>query len=154
MRLRDQVLTAVAFAALGIAVPASQAVAQSPNPTLTRIHLTILTHHGRRNFTVEVARTSEEQEFGLMYRTHIPAGTGMIFPEVPPHPVAFWMKNCPIPEDMIFIRPDGRIEHIAQMTHPYDETPLASGGNVSAVLEVAGGETRRLGIRAGDRVQW
>ena len=144
----------LAAGALSAALMGQTAHPQMANPTLNRIHLTIFTHHGARNFTVEVARTAQEQEIGLMYRRSIPAGTGMIFPEVPPHPVAFWMKNCPVPEDMIFIKPNGRIEHIAHMTHPYDETPIASGGNVSAVLEVAGGETQRLGIHDGDRVQW
>ena len=78
----------------------------------------------------------------------------MIFPETAPHPVGFWMANCPVPEDMIFIKPDGRIEHVARMTRPNDRTPVASGGDVSAVLEVAGGEAKRMGIRAGDRVSW
>ncbi len=124
-----------------------------------RIPLTIQTGAGPRQFSVEVARTPEQQERGLMYRTHIPADGGMIFTPYPgdggpPREASFWMKNTPSPLDIIFIRPDGTIARIADNAVPYSETPVKSGEPVGAVLEINGGRAAELGIAPGDKVSW
>ena len=62
------------------------------------------------------------------------------------------MKNTPIPLDMIFIAPDGRIVDIAERTVPYSLETVSSRFAASAVLEVNGGTVARLGIQPGDRV--
>jgi uncharacterized membrane protein (UPF0127 family) len=54
---------------------------------------------------------------------------------------------------MLFIRADGTIARIANATPLSLETVL-SGEPVAAVLELRGGRTAELGIRAGDRVDW
>jgi uncharacterized membrane protein (UPF0127 family) len=64
------------------------------------------------------------------------------------------MRNTPSSLDIVFIRPDGTIARIAENTVPLDETPLASGEPVAAVLEVRGGRMAELGLGEGDRVQW
>ena len=66
----------------------------------------------------------------------------------------FWMKNTLIPLDMIFIRADGSIDRIAENTIPGSLEPVASGGEVSAVLELAGGTAARLGIDESASVTW
>ncbi|MBA4753068.1 MAG: DUF192 domain-containing protein, partial [Sphingopyxis sp.] len=66
----------------------------------------------------------------------------------------FWMKNTPIPLDMIFIRADGSIDRIAENTIPESLEPVVSGGEVSAVLELAGGTAARLGIDETAKVTW
>ena len=116
--------------------------------------LTIASANGRHAFEVEVARTEAEQERGLMYRTSIPANGGMIFPFSQAKIASFWMKNCPIPEDWLFIREDGTIAKIAENTIPYSLDPITSGEPVIAVLEIAGGRAAELGIVEGDRVIW
>jgi uncharacterized membrane protein (UPF0127 family) len=63
-----------------------------------------------------------------------------------------WMKNCPVPEDMVFINPDGTIAAIAEDTVPYSLKNISSGGPVLATLELQGGITAALGISVGDRV--
>jgi uncharacterized membrane protein (UPF0127 family) len=63
-----------------------------------------------------------------------------------------WMQNTYIPLDMLFIRGDGRIRRIAENTEPLSTRIIPSGGPVLAVLEVAGGTARKLGIAPGDRV--
>ena len=105
-------------------------------------------------FNVEVARTAEEQQQGLMFRTSLPADGGMIFPFEKPRFASFWMKNTLIPLDMIFIRADGSIDRIAENTIPESLEPVASGGEVSAVLELAGGTAARLGIDEDAVVTW
>ena len=118
------------------------------------VPLTVTSANGRHAFRVELAESAAQQEKGLMFRTVIPAGTGMLFPMDPPRVAVFWMQNCPVPEDMIFIRKDGTIARIAVNTTPYSTDPISSGEPVAAVFEVAGGTTARLGIRAGDHVRW
>lgn len=105
-------------------------------------------------FKVEVARTDEEQDRGLMFRTSLPADGGMIFPFQKPRIGSFWMKNTLIPLDMIFVRADGSIDRIAENTIPESLEPVVSGGEVSAVLELAGGTAARLNIDETAIVKW
>jgi uncharacterized protein len=105
-------------------------------------------------FTVEVARTSAEQAQGLMHRTSLAPDRGMLFPFAKPKYASFWMKNTFIPLDIIFIRADGSIDRIAENTIPESLEPVVSGGEVAAVLEVAGGTAARLGIDESARVSW
>jgi uncharacterized membrane protein (UPF0127 family) len=123
-------------------------------PLAKSTQLQIDTRHGKRSFSIEVARTDAQQERGLMCRAHLEANKGMIFPMTPPHPASFWMKNTMIPLDIIFIKPDGRIESIKRNAKPYDLTPLSSGGAVNAVLEIGGGVAAKLGIAEGNKVSW
>jgi len=105
-------------------------------------------------FVVEVARSAQEQETGLMNRPSLGPDRGMIFPYDPPQPVSFWMKDTLIPLDMIFIRPDGSIAKIAANTVPLSLEPVPAAEPIAAVLEIAGGRSSELGISAGDRVDW
>jgi len=116
--------------------------------------LTIRTTDKTLQFKVEVARTAEEQERGLMFRTSLPEDGGMIFPMDPPRMASFWMKNTVIPLDMVFIRADGTIARIASDTVPYSLDPVTSGEPVAAVLELSGGKAAAMGIVEGDRVSW
>lgn len=127
----------------------------APGHALVRVH----TAGGEPHFMVEVADTAEAQRTGLMHRRGLPDGGGMLFA---PYPAAggtaaratFWMKDTPLPLDIIFIRADHTIDGIAAHARPDDETMLSSEGPVTAVLEVAGGRAAALGIRSGDRVEW
>jgi uncharacterized membrane protein (UPF0127 family) len=115
-------------------------------------NLEIVSKSGVHVFSVEVATTDEERERGLMFRKELPDGRGMLFDFETEHSVAMWMKNTLIPLDMIFIRADGRISNIAESTEPMSTRIIPSRGAVRAVLEVAGGTAKRLGIEVGDRV--
>lgn len=129
------------------------AAAQSP-AGLDVIPLTVTQGTATHRFSVEVARTTEEQAQGLMFRTELPADRGMLFPFPQPKFASFWMRNTLIPLDIIFVRADGTIDRIAENTVPQDETPVVSGGEVSAVLELAGGTTARLGIDESAVIRW
>ena len=76
----------------------------------------------------------------------------MLFDFKVDQPVYMWMKNTLIPLDMVFIRADGSIARIAAMTTPLSTETISSGEPVRAVLEIGGGEARRLGLKAGDRI--
>ena len=128
-------------------------LAQSP-AGLDQVPLTISSNGRQHRFTVEVARTPEEQAMGLMYRNLLAPDRGMIFPFDSPRPASFWMRNTLIPLDMIFVRQDGSIANIAANTVPYSEEPVTSDGPVAAVLEIPGGRAAELGIKPGDTVKW
>jgi uncharacterized membrane protein (UPF0127 family)/cold shock CspA family protein len=133
--------------------PETRPAAGQPQTGLEQVPLTISSQSGVHRFTVEVARTPEQQEHGMMYRTSIAPDGGMIFRYDPPQHVGFWMRNTFIPLDLIFIRQDGTIARI-ETGVPHDESHLVSGEPVVAVLEIAGGRAEELGIRPGDRVDW
>jgi uncharacterized membrane protein (UPF0127 family) len=120
------------------------------NGKLSRLSITGQT--GTTYFDVELALTSQEQATGLMHRRHLPAGQGMLFVYGRVQEAAFWMKNTLIPLDMIFIDAGGRIVFIHEMAEPLSLAPIGPDLPIKAVLEINGGLTRQLGIRAGDRV--
>ena len=132
----------------------SGAIEASP-AGLEQVPLTVTTAAGKvHRFTVEVARTEEQQAQGLMNRQTLAPDRGMIFPYATPTMASFWMKNTLIPLDMIFVRADGTIARIEANTVPLSLDPVPAGEPVAAVLELAGGRSAELGIAAGDKVNW
>lgn len=103
-------------------------------------------------FTVEVPVTRRQYLTGWMYRSWAPPpGRGMLFVVSPPRPFTMWMANTRVPLDILFVGADGRVVQVAA-GRPFDRTLLRCPVPVGAVLEVAGGTARRLGIRPGDIV--
>ena len=142
--------------ALALALLPATALAQAagePQPILAQEPLTIETAAGPVGFLVEMARTPAEQARGLMFRTLVPPGTGMLFVHEQPRPVSMWMRNTPTALDMLFIDEGGTIESIAARTTPFSEAVISSRGPVAGVLEILAGEAERLGIEEGDRVR-
>ncbi|MGC2073853.1 MAG: DUF192 domain-containing protein [Pseudolabrys sp.] len=136
----------IAFALVGLFVAASLA------RPIGQQTIEIATKSGVHVFTVEIVDNDADRAKGLMYRKELPEGQGMLFDFHRDQEVSFWMQNTYIPLDMIFIRGDGRISHIAENTEPLSTRLIPSNGSVRAVLEVIGGTSRKLGIAAGDRV--
>jgi uncharacterized membrane protein (UPF0127 family) len=136
----------IAFALVGLFVAASLA------RPIGQQTIEIATKSGVHVFTVEIVDNDADRAKGLMYRKELPEGQGMLFDFHRDQEVSFWMQNTYIPLDMIFIRGDGRISHIAENTEPLSTRLIPSNGPVRAVLEVIGGTSRKLGIAAGDRV--
>ena len=146
------ILTALALS-LAMPMAACNRDASEAERTAT-ISVTIAMTGKAHKFDVEVARTDAEQDRGLMFRTSLPENGGMLFPFKKPRIGSFWMKNTLIPLDMIFIRADGSIDRIAENTIPESLEPVVSGGEVGAVLELAGGTAARLGIDETATVTW
>ena len=125
-----------------------------PVSGLAVIPLTVTSGDERIAFSVEVADTPEAQARGLMFRTELGDNEGMIFPYDGTRAQSFWMKNTPLPLDIIYIGPDRRISNIAAETEPYSLDPVYSVGPVLGVLELRGGRAAELGIEPGDLVEW
>ncbi len=107
--------------------------------------------------SLEVVSTPAAVQRGLMYRTELANGHGMLFVFAEEEEHSFWMKNTLIPLDMIFIARDGPTTgHIAGIhadAVPHSTTPVGVGKPSTWVLEVPGGWCKREGVQAGDRVQ-
>ncbi len=67
--------------------------------------------------------------------------------------VTMWMRNTPLPLDMVFIREDGTVANVAERTTPFSEDIVPSAGPVAYVLELNGGIARMIGLKPGDKVE-
>jgi uncharacterized protein len=115
----------------------------------------ISTREGREAvFQVEIADTPAKRELGLQYRRELAADRGMIFLFPAPSLLSFWMKNTPLPLDMIFIGGDRKIAGIVEQTVPFSSESRSVGAPTQFVLEINGGISKRLGIKAGDAVRF
>lgn len=116
-----------------------------------------------RLVSMEVALTPEERARGLMGRASLDDDKGMlfIFPAGEPFPteVSFWMKNCLMPIDVIFISREGLVTAIHEMQPPLPGTPdeelirYPSNGPVQFAIELRGGLAAELGLQVGDLVE-
>src|SRR5688572_27869611 len=103
-------------------------------------------------FKVWLADTPQRQAQGLMFVRSLPAARGMLFVHPQPKVISMWMKNTYIPLDMVFIDVQGRVQQVVEQTTPHSLALIQSAAPARAVLEIAGGEARRLGIRPGQKV--
>ena len=103
---------------------------------------------------MEIADTPQKRSFGLMYRRDLPESHGMLFLFPREERLSFWMKNTPLPLDIIFINAAHTIVSIAPNTTPFSEKPLPSDGPAQFVLEVNGGFCQRHGVTVSDRVEF
>jgi uncharacterized membrane protein (UPF0127 family) len=113
------------------------------------------TEINNQKFELEVAATKKEQDTGLMYRTSLPNNRGMLFKFKSPQKVSFWMKNCQISLDMIFLR-DGLVKAIELSAPPCTADPCPTYGSdtaVDRVIELRGGRAAELGVKVGDRIE-
>jgi uncharacterized protein len=110
--------------------------------------------------TVEVAATGDQRAYGLMERSSLPDGHGMLFTYTSPQEPGsgFWMYRTLIPLDIAFLDEDGRIVSILHMEPCESPNPrlcpiYSPGLPYVAALEVNRGFFGRWGIGLGDRVR-
>ncbi|MEO8019495.1 MAG: DUF192 domain-containing protein [Pseudomonadota bacterium] len=106
----------------------------------------------RHTFEVWLADTPSRQAQGLMFVRALPSLHGMLFVHESLKPMSMWMKNTYIPLDMVFIDAHGRIQQIVARTVPHSLDIISSTDPALAVLEIGGGEAKRLGLHPGQRV--
>jgi uncharacterized membrane protein (UPF0127 family) len=117
-----------------------------------KLPITATAKIGQEVIELEVAKTPEQQEIGLMFRTDLAKNRGMVFLFSPPRVTRFWMKNTLIPLDMIFLR-GGVIQSISALVPPCKHDPCPSYGpfvEIDQVIELASGRAKELGLKKGD----
>lgn len=108
---------------------------------------------GVHRLVVEIADTSPLRSRGLMWRTELPEGTGMLFIFPAEVVQSFWMRNTLIPLDMVFIDRRFRVVGVVQWAEPRTVTSRKVEKPSLYVLEVPGGWTSRNGVRAGSTIE-
>jgi uncharacterized membrane protein (UPF0127 family) len=107
-------------------------------------------------FTLEVAETDAARARGYMGRGEVGPREGMLFVFQEPGRHSFWMKNCLVPLDIVWLDDAFRVVHVAEK-----QTPCPADGPCPSIvplrparyaLEFASGTARRHGLRPGSRV--
>jgi len=127
---------------------AKKAVTDSPNPTLAAVSIKV----GSAQVLAEVARTEAQRERGLMFRTSLADGKGMIFIFDKDDLLAFWMKNTKLPLSLAYISSDGTIRQIVDL-EPGSLASVEAERSVRYALEVPKGWFGRAGVKVGDKVE-
>lgn len=137
------------LASAAFAILAAATVAGAARADCLSDQVEFRTTSGVARFSVEIAATEAQREYGLMDRDHLAAAAGMLFVFPEPVHAMFWMKDTRIPLDMIFADPAGRVTHVAANARPMDQTVIDGGDGVRFVVEINGGLARSLGIAPG-----
>ena len=106
--------------------------------------------------TMELATTQEQWIRGLMYRHSLAPDTGMLFIYNHDAPYAFWMKNCFIHLDIIWLSKDKRIVYYVENIPPCDHQDCPSYGSMNMaryVIEANRGTIKKHKLRLGDKIE-
>lgn len=132
---------------LASASSASAASEQNPNVNLP-VYATVV---GKQPVSLQIARTQQEQEYGLMYRQSMPENQGMLFAYPHEEQLCFWMKNTRLPLTIAFADSNRVITDIIDM-EPYDLSSHCASKPVQYALEMNRGWFQRHQVRAGDKL--
>jgi hypothetical protein len=103
---------------------------------------------------IEIADDEAKREVGMMGRPVMEERQGMLFILEEEQYASFWMRNCPLSLDMIFINKQGKIVTIHKNTKPFSDDSYSATAMTLFVLEVNAGFTEKYGIKEGDMVSW
>jgi len=108
---------------------------------------------------VELAKTEAERQFGLMERTSLPQGRGMLFIHDQPGQYPYWMYDCKIGLDIIWMDLGHRIVEMSPNTPPCkgkSDTCPNYGGHATSVyvLELPVGSIKAHQLAVGQVVNF
>lgn len=103
---------------------------------------------GMHVLDVQLAKTPEQRQIGLMWRKEMPQHEGMLFVFEQAAMQCFWMRNTLIPLSAAFIADDGTIVNIADMK-PQSDDSHCSEKPVRFVLEMNVGWFAKRQLKAG-----
>jgi uncharacterized protein len=129
---------------LTIGPAAAQDTAQTQ---LQRVILSV----GIHQIDAQVAQSPEQHQIGLMYRSDMPQGEGMLFVFPAPSKQCFWMKNTLLPLTAAFVADDGSIVNLEDM-RPQTTDSHCSLKPVRYVLEMNQGWFTKKGLKAGAKL--
>lgn len=103
---------------------------------------------------VEIAETDEARTRGLMGRRSLPSRSGMFFIMDDVDTTGFWMRNTPLPLDIMFVAPDSHVINIVKRTTPFSQAVIRPKAPKKFVVEVRAGFADRAGITDSMRITW
>lgn len=104
-------------------------------------------------FEVELAKTQQERDRGLMYRKELGKDKGMLFIFDQEGIYPFWMKNTLIPLDIIWIDSNKMVVFISENVQPCKSLICPSvtpSSKAKYVLEINAGLCNEIGLKVGD----
>jgi uncharacterized membrane protein (UPF0127 family) len=111
----------------------------------------IQTHINHHIFKTKVLKTPREIMLGMMGKKFTGEFNALLF-VMNKSESAFWMKNCIVPLDIIFIQ-DGKITKIHHNCPPCKtEECKTYPGNGELVIEMPGGTCKGMNIKRGAKV--
>jgi uncharacterized protein len=111
--------------------------------------LMVSTEKGGVVYEVEIADTDTERSAGLMFRIDFPKHRAMLFDFGQTRSVSMWMKNTPLPLDMLFIDETGLVVGVAANTTPQSLDVLSAPQPIRYVLEINAGQANLNDIKPG-----
>ena len=113
----------------------------------------IQTHINKQVFKTKVLTNKEEIRLGMMGKKFTSQFDALLFVMKTPTS-SFWMKNCIVPLDVIFIH-NGKITKIYHNCPPCSsEQCMSYPGKGELVIEMLGGTCKALNIRRGASVHF
>lgn len=106
-------------------------------------------------FVLEVADDPQSRRQGLMGRTELPAGTGMLFDFPPGITPVIWMRNMHIPLDLVYLDEQALITHLFERVPPCQSMPCPlyeADRPLRFVIEIPAGTIERLNLTIGQSV--
>jgi len=110
---------------------------------------------GGRTFSVEVVQDPRSRERGLQNRAALPAEQGMVFVFPSPGRYKFWMYECLIPLDIIWMDADRTVIDVEENLPFCKAQPCPDYGpdrDAQYVLELGAGVAKPAGIHPGARL--
>lgn len=107
----------------------------------------------------EVEISTADMAKGMMYRTSLPADHGMLFVHGGAGSYPYWMANCKIALDIIWMDSSHKVVEISAKTPPCPDGGSGCpnyGGHTTAqyVLELGAGEAARHQVKQGSILQF
>lgn len=122
---------------------------------------------GTETITLELALDTAARTHGLQGRPPLARRQGMLFVYPDDRVRSFWMPDCPVPIDVLFIDSHGHVLNALTMPaeRPRDRIEsnfqyemrlprYSSAGPAPFVIELRAGEIERLGVQAGDIIEF
>ena len=116
---------------------------------------------------VEIADTEAKRQRGLMFREKLAETEGMVFIFEEPGFYPFWMQNCRIALDIVWLDRSFNVVSIAESVPPCrlpgceppcasmncPSYPPAAGTSAKYVVELAAGFAKRHGLKTGNTLK-
>lgn len=103
---------------------------------------------------IAIADTEAKRSRGLMRQRSLGYDRGMLFIFDEPNTTGMWMKNTPLPLDIVFVAPDSQIVNIARRTTPFSEKNIAPDAPSTFAVEVRAGFADKFSLAPETRIRW